>query len=65
MLDVTFVFVQAERSSNFDSAKIGTFGFGVLDFFRETPSLKRNEKIAEAAAIMAAIYRRSQQVQAW
>lgn len=58
-LDVTFVFVQAERSSSFDGAKIGTFGFGVLDFFEDTPSLQRNEKITEAAAIMAAIYKQS------
>src|SRR5450756_22085 len=55
-LDVTFVFVQAERSASFDGAKIGTFGFGVLDFFKDTPSLPRNEKIADAAALMAAIY---------
>src|SRR6266849_5032923 len=27
-LDVTFVFVQAERSATFEAAKIGTFGFG-------------------------------------
>src|SRR6266581_8803698 len=27
-LDVTFVFVQAERSSSFESAKIGQFAFG-------------------------------------
>ncbi|MDP2673508.1 MAG: AIPR family protein [Dehalococcoidia bacterium] len=58
-LDVTFVFVQAERSSSFDGAKIGNFGFGVLDFFKETPSLQRNDRITEAAAIMAAIYKQS------
>ena len=58
-LDATFVFVQAERSPNFESSKIGTFGFGVIDFFRETPSLKRNEKIADSAAIMVALYKRS------
>jgi hypothetical protein len=32
-LDATFVFVQAERSSGFSTAKIGQFGFGVKDFF--------------------------------
>ena len=32
-LDVHFIFVQAERSSSFESAKIGQFGFGVTDFF--------------------------------
>ena len=32
-LDVTFVFVQAERSAHFDGGSIGTFGYGVRDFF--------------------------------
>lgn len=34
-LDVTFIFVQAERSSSFEGSKIGTFGYGVMDFFKE------------------------------
>ena len=55
-LDVTFVFVQAERSAAFDGAKIGTFGFGVGDFFRDLPQLPRNEAIREAASIMSAIF---------
>jgi AIPR protein len=58
-LDVTFVFVQADRSPGFDAAKMGTFGFGVLDFFKEKPSLKRNEMVASAAELMNAIYNRS------
>jgi hypothetical protein len=58
-LDVAFIFIQADRSPSFDSSKMGTFGFGVLDFFRDPPTLKRNEKVAAAAEIMAAIYQRS------
>ena len=58
-LDVTFVFVQAERSSSFEGSKIGTFGYGVMDFFKEIPTLPRNEEVKEAAAIMSAIYARS------
>lgn len=58
-LDVTFVFVQAERSSGFDTAKIGQFGFGVQDFFKDEPTLKRNSAISDAAATMAAVYDRS------
>ncbi|MEP7153195.1 MAG: AIPR family protein [Nitrospira sp.] len=58
-LDVTFIFVQAERSSSFEGSKIGTFGYGVMDFFKEKPTLPRNEQVAEAAAIMNAIYARS------
>jgi AIPR protein len=58
-LDVTFVFVQAERSSNFETAKIGQFGFGVQDFFADKPSLVRSEALKDAVAIMAAVYTRS------
>jgi hypothetical protein len=58
-LDATFIFVQSETSSSFDGAKIGTFGFGVTDFFRDTPKLKRNEKISSAAEIQQAIYAKS------
>jgi hypothetical protein len=54
-LDVTFVFVQAERSPNFDSAKIGTFGNGVRDFFGDG-QLKRNKKVKDYVDIMTAIY---------
>jgi hypothetical protein len=58
-LDVTFVFVQAERSTGFDAAKIGTFGFGVLDFFSEEPRMPRNAAIKDAAEIMASAYGQS------
>lgn len=58
-LDVTFVFVQAERSSGFDSGKIGQFGFGVVDFFSESPRLPRNAAIEEAAKTMAAVFDKS------
>lgn len=58
-LDVSFIFVQAETSSNFEGSKIGTFGFGVVDFFRDAPKLKPNQKVAAAAEIMRAIYDKS------
>ena len=57
-LDVTFVFVQAERAPHFDSAKIGTFGFGVRDFFGEG-KLPCNDTIQQYADIMSAIYENS------
>jgi len=44
-LDVSFVFVQAERSAAFEMAKIGQFGFGVLDFFKDHPALPQNSAI--------------------
>jgi hypothetical protein len=55
-LDVVFVFVQAERTPGFDSGKISTFGFGVLDFFKHKPKLKQNEAVQGAADIAAAIF---------
>jgi AIPR protein len=55
-LDVIFIFVQAERSSSFETAKIGQFSYGVQDFFRPQPTLPRNQAIKDAAALMAAIY---------
>jgi len=36
-LEVSFIFVQAERSASFDGAKIGTIGNGVLDFVQRSP----------------------------
>jgi hypothetical protein len=58
-LDVIFVFVQADRGSSFDAAKIGNFGFAVTDFFKDQPTLPRNEEIASAAETMSEIYKRS------
>jgi hypothetical protein len=58
-LDVSFIFVQADRGSSFEAAKIGSFGFGVLDFFKTEPSLPRSEDVQLAAEIMSAIYEHS------
>jgi hypothetical protein len=58
-LESTFVFIQAETTSGFDGAKIGTFGFGVTDFFRDTPRLKRNAKVCSAVELVQAIYAKS------
>lgn len=58
-VDATFIFVQAERSSNFETSKIGQFEFGINDFFREKPKLPRNDAIKSAAEIMAEVYNRS------
>ena len=56
---MTFIFVQAERSSHFETQKIGQTGFGVLDFFKDEPQLPRNVAVKDAAAIMTAVYERS------
>lgn len=55
--DVTFVFVQAERSAGFDGKKINDFGFGVKDFFAPQPKLRRNDAIKYAAEVMDALYK--------
>lgn len=57
-LDVTFVFVQAERSPHFDGGKIGTFGFGVRDFFGAR-KLPRNTNIKNFDEITARVFKNS------
>ena len=58
-LDVNFLFVQAERSSSFESQKIGQFGFGVVDFFSEKPSLQQNDDVKLAFRISNEVFKRS------
>ncbi|MHC4055094.1 AIPR family protein [Bradyrhizobium sp. 25ACV] len=58
-LEVTFIFVQAERTAGFDGAKIGTIGNGVQDFFRDVPTMVQNDSVKDAAEIRAAIYNRA------
>jgi hypothetical protein len=58
-LEATFVFVQAKTSSSFNAADIGTFFFGVKDFFEEAPRLPRNEFVDRAARLQEVIYTKS------
>lgn len=51
-LDVVFMLLQAETTAGFDSAKIGTFGYGAADLFNEKPKLKRNSKVSLVAEII-------------
>jgi hypothetical protein len=55
-LDVTFVFVQAERSASFSTAKIGNFVYGVRDFFGDS-KLDKNEVTLNYCEIMSAVYK--------
>jgi hypothetical protein len=55
-LEVTFIFIQAKAESKFDSAEMGVFSFGVIDFFSENPRLVRNEKIKEFAAFSTHLF---------
>ena len=58
-LDVTFIFNQAERSSSFETSKIGQFGYGVTDFFKTRPSLPQNEEVSKKFKITNEIFTRS------
>ena len=50
-LDVSYIFIQSKTSSNFDTSDIRTFVDGVKDFFREEPTLPRNDDIQNLADI--------------
>jgi hypothetical protein len=58
-VDATFIFVQAERTAGFDGNKIANLANGVIDFFRDTPRMRRNASIQDAAEIGAAVYQKS------
>lgn len=49
--EVNFIFLQAETSTSFSTAKIGQIAYGVKDFFAEEPTLTRNDVTAAAAEI--------------
>lgn len=58
-LEVAFIFIQAKTSSEFDGGDIGTFAFGVKDFFNDSPKLPRNDKIKEKVSYQERIYQKS------
>ncbi|HMM76416.1 MAG TPA: AIPR family protein [Gammaproteobacteria bacterium] len=55
-VEATFVFMQADRGSEFKANKIGNFGYGVQDFFAEEPKLPRNAEVIRAAGIMTRVF---------
>jgi len=55
-LDVDFIITQAKTSSNFSSAEINTFLFGVKDLFSDQPRLVRNEGLQRYADIINHIF---------
>jgi len=58
-LEAVLVFTQAERSSSFEAAKIGQFGYGVVDFLSETPNLPQNTAVAEKCHVVNELFRMS------
>ncbi len=55
-LEVTFLFVQAKTSSNFDGGEIGSFIEAVRDFFRPAPRLLRGADLSAKAKIADRIF---------
>ena len=58
-IEVTFLFVQAKTSNNFDSAQIGQFCYGVRDFFNESSLSPRNDFLQRASKLKDFIFDRS------
>jgi len=50
-LESSYIFVQSKTSNSFSSKDLNNFGFGVKDFFSETPKLRRNKEIENFAEI--------------
>jgi hypothetical protein len=58
-LEARFIFIQSKTSPKFDSSEIGTFIFGVKDFFKEKASLKTNEDLENLRKLKEYIYSKS------
>lgn len=61
-LDVDFVFIQTKSSDSFSAGEIGTFTFGVEQFFGEEPSIPLNAELSSAHALKSYIYTKSIQM---
>jgi len=58
-LDVKFIFVQAKTTSGFDGTQMMNFLDGVDEFFADPPTIRANDKVENARAIMTWLYDRS------
>ncbi len=58
-LEVEYIFIQAKTSANFDGKDIGSFLYGISDFFSENPRLVRNEDIKRVAEISNYIFKKA------
>lgn len=58
-LDVQFIFIQSKTSAKFDASKVGSFIFGVKEFFKNTPSIKFNDYIKTYRDLREHIYAQS------
>lgn len=56
-LDIKFIFIQSKTSEKFESGEIGTFAYGVKNFFApDTERANTNEKIENLISIKDKIY---------
>jgi cold shock CspA family protein len=55
-LDFQFVFVQAKTSSEFDSGDIGTFLYGVSQFFSNEPTVRFNAEVDALRKLKDEVY---------
>lgn len=58
-LDVSLSFIQTKKSSSFKGDQVGTFIFGIKNFFDEHPSIPENEDIKRYRSIKDEVYRKS------
>lgn len=58
-LTVKFIFIQSKNQDKFESDKVGTFIFGVRNFFENDSHLRQNEKIKELRKLKEKIYKHS------
>jgi len=58
-LDVEFVFLQSKSGAHFSAAEIGTFFFGVKEFFSEAPMARANAAISAFRDLKDYIYKLS------
>jgi hypothetical protein len=54
-IEARFVFVQAKTASSFSSSEIGSFAFGVKEFFSEQPRLAVNDTVGQFREVQARI----------
>lgn len=55
-LEIEYIFIQTKNTKGFEGKEINNFGFGVEDFFAETPRLRRNQEIKDFSEISNLIY---------
>ncbi len=58
-IEARFIFVQAKTAASFSSSEIGSFAFGVKEFFSENLRFVANEGVTEFREVEARIYEHS------